>query len=483
MEKIEETLKNDVTKFSNSLYIRVPLDREIESDLDILEINRKIKTIEDLDLTKLDLIDWFKEKQNYSNYINSNKAVSSVCDMFPKIITTCHQYAVFFNTKTVTKKLKDNKKYQEIIPEDLYKIFITEFIGIFHNKVGYIADYLKATDYVKKYFNAHSNHKIKVKLFLDVDTDKYKEAYNKYVKENMFDQNTQKETDGITKGRASFFYSLNTKKPYLSHMLKTTNEVNLCTEKEANEIFILNKYTNTIFQGQIPNKIGVGNIKYNFNPKVDKIIQYSVNPYNSNKELKKTLTIKNYMQIYKWKESEITKYNQVKALIFKFTDKEFLKYDDQKKTFDLIFKNKIWDLEENTFDMFVCNYKKMIKLIYRMHKYTDDEWEIAKIINFDISMSDYINNTSKGEKTNKMAEVIRTKIKTGEAYVIESDEEFYFLVGQLAKYLKCQTRTKIENKTNALLINYLNANNVNRIMDVLRKDKVKLDYNVKLEPK
>jgi hypothetical protein len=101
--------------------------------------------------------------------------------------------------------------------------------------------------------------------------------------------------------------------------------------------------------------------------------------------------------------------------------------------------------------------------------------KMASIINFDISMQDYLYKTNIKEEFKKMMENIKRKILLKEEYVIENDAEFFVVCGQLAKFLKLQTQT--DKKTNGLFSEYLMATTVKRLISILQRDKSRLDYD------
>lgn len=482
-ENIENELKNDITKISNSMYIKIPLNRDINEDSDIVK-NGKIRNIDDINIGQIEIIEWFKERELYSEYINSNKAVSNKCKKFPKIIMTCTPYSIIFNSEKIIKKTTE-KKYTED-KEELFELFFNEFLEIFNRK-ELLVQYKKVKPYIIKYFdkNNSGNNKKKIKIFLEQPSvDDYKEYHTKHFEEKILNNGTEMIIESGEKiGEASYFYNTNDKKPFLGYMLPVTNYIQLVNEKDALKLLQLNSYMKIKNKETIINDYEMSNMRYESQQKngQSSIDDFNVNPYKIADNIP-NIDMLNVLNREGYEENRIKNKNELKQFILRLLDFKVIEYYGDKNKTENKFKtfSAIYFKHINNIDMEALKkiYKNMVKNIYRLYIYGEDMDKITNIISFDICMNDYLFNTNIKEDLESMINQIKQKILDSdkqEEYTIENDMEFYILCGQLAKYLKFKTQT--DKITNKLFYEYNMATRTRKLINILQNDKTKFDYD------
>lgn len=467
-----KTIK-DLVDTSNSLYIKIPIDRLIE-DKDFVVVGKEPK------VDQLEQLKWFKARECLNKYIAPNKAIVQGDEyIYPKTVSSTHENCIIFNWDKFLK----HKNTTKDIGLSLQNL-ISEFLSTLDKK-DFLEYYTKNIDNIIQFINKNELNKIMLKMFIDVDEEKYKRDYTKYLKNKWFDNDTLHEINNKTHGRLSQFYTINAKKPYLSHMLKVTDEIHLITEKEALDTFYLKRYMDVVKFQKID--YGIGNIVFDmeFNSSTKKyyINFYKNNPYKVIDDLRDNIHIENVVSSKKSKEKVITKYSELLKYILQLTDFKIKGHysekdntEDKFKTFATMYFRHLIDLNDGNFNAFKSIYKNMMKNLLKLYIYDEDIYKITNIINFDVCMTDYLFKSNLKEEIKGMMDKIRNKIvKNEKVYVIENDMEFYILCGQLAKFLKSKTKT--DKITNRLFYEYNMATRTKRLVDILQRDKKDLDYD------
>ena len=470
-ENILKTIRDSVN-VSNSLYVKIPTDRPLENK-DFVIVDKEPE------ITQLEQLEWFKAREVLNRYINSNKAiVQGTKYKYPKMVSSTHENCIVFNWDNFLK----HKNTTKDIGLSLQNL-ISEFLSILDKK-DFLECYTKNIDNIIQFIDKNKLNKIMLKIFIDIDEEKYKKDYAEYLKNKLYDSDTSCQINGKMYGRLSQFCTINSKKPYLSHMLKTTDEIHLMDEKEAFNMFYLKQYMDIVKSQKIDCNIGdiVFNMEFNSSTKKYYINSYKNNPYKIIDDLKDNIYIENIVSSKKSKEKVITKYSELSSYILQLMDFKIKKYYGDKdrtegkfKTFATMYFKYITDLNNSTINIFKSIYRNMMKNMLKLYIYDEDIYKITNIINFDICMTDYLFKSNLKEETSDMMDKIKNKIiKNEKVYIVENDTEFYILCGQLAKYLKSKTKT--DKITNRLFYEYNMATKTNRLMDILQRDKEKLDY-------
>ncbi|BDR74293.1 hypothetical protein K144316041_p21320 (plasmid) [Clostridium tetani] len=467
-----KTIK-DLVDTSNSLYIKIPIDRLIE-DKDFVVVGKEPK------VDQLEQLKWFKARECLNKYIAPNKAiVQGTKYKYPKMVSSTHENCIIFNWDNFLKH-KNTTKDINLSLQNL----ISEFLSTLDKK-DFLEYYTKNIDNIVQFINKNELNKIMLKIFIDVEEEKCERDYAEYLKSKLFDNDTIHKINDKTYGRLSQFYTMNSKKPYLSHMLKITDEIHLVDEKEVLNTFYLKQYMDVVKFQKID--YGIGNIVFDmeFNSSTKKyyINFYKNNPYKVIDDLRDNIYIENVTSNKKSKEKVITKYSELSKYILQLTDFKIKGYYSEKdstegrfKTFATMYFKHLKDLNNSNFNTFKSIYKSMMKNMLKLYIYDEDTYKIINIINFDVCMTDYLFKSNLKEEIKGMMDKIRNKIvKNEKVYVIENDMEFYILCGQLAKFLKSKTKT--DKITNRLFYEYNMATRTKRLVDILQRDKEKLDYN------
>lgn len=471
---------SDSIDMINSLYIRIPIDKDLK-DEDFLLINKEVE------INQLEQSEWFKERELLSKYIMSNKAIVQGKKYYPRIIFSVHKNVIMFKWNKFLKHKNTTKNIEES-----FKILIGEYLNVLKADEVYLKYYYKNIKQIINFINDNNLTKIKVKMFLDVDIEEYKEDYSRYLKNKLLDGGTTCKIYNELYGRLSQFYTINFKKPLLGHMTKNTNEIHLINQHDVLKIFHLKQYMDSIKSEKICYELGDITYKMDVNSSTNEwfLHKYNNNPYQTTDDLQKNIYIKNILDSKHVNEKIIKHYSELSKYILQLTDfkvKNSYGKNDKKdkienkfKTFSKMYYKYIGKLNNTNFENFKIVYNNLIISLLRLYIYDEDIYKIQNIINFDICMRDYLFKTNLKEGLANMITKIKEKILKNEKeyieeYIIEDDKEFFILCGQMAKYLKSKVQT--DEKTNKLFYEYLLAKKVERLMDILQRDKARLDYD------
>lgn len=467
---IIKTIKDDLN-MKNSLYIKIPFERELDLNEDILYINKEIE------IPQLEKAEWFKEREVYSQRIMPNKSIV-IGGMYSKMVSTCTPYCITFNWDNFINHKntdKDNleKSFENIINEFLSKLQLED-------NLKYYTKYFKE---ISAYILGNNFSKFLIKIFLDKPVDEFKVEYLKHIENTLFDKGTQIVIDGKESGRVSLFYTLNTAdKPFLAHMMANTDEIHLLNAEESEKILNLKKYMDSVKRENLENNIAKIEYKMELNMSTKKwyLDKYNVNPTQIRDDIV-NFNISNVLEDKYFKEISINKYTELSQYILRLLDFNVkIYYSDNDNTaskfkvFSSLYFNYIEKIDNTNIEVFKNVYPNIIKNIYTLYKNEDSIGKMRNILNFDISFRDYLYQTNIKEEFTKMMENIKNKIIVKGKYTIENEAEFFILCGQMAKFLKLQTQT--DEKTNGLYSEYLMATNTKRLMTILARDKNRLDY-------
>ncbi|WP_252225244.1 MULTISPECIES: hypothetical protein [unclassified Clostridium] len=453
--RIKECLENQE---SNGLYIRIPLDREINIENDVLLIENK----DDINIKNQKTFDWFKTRKRYCSYINSNKAlvIGKRYD-YPRIITTNQINGVKFNSDTIKKKIdKSNKNLENALYE-----MVKEFCDACNN-LDMFFTYQKGLDILLKNYNEllSRNKNIVINMYLDIDIQDYIDNYKNYMKNKLIDGKMVND-----KGVFSLFATSNTDKPHL--FMRSNIYNNNCafktTFKNAEKLRNLQLYLMSNPIGNINFKNGT--IKYKSNKGL--ITEYEYLPIKTYDLFERKPL---YIEDYKIDSSNKFKY-QVEVLIGK-------KETNEIKNFKLLYEGYYRDVNNLTVNKFKYVYNKFIKSLYHIgQRDFEDKYRMNNIIRLNMCTSDYFFNTKIEEELKIMEDNIKIKIlklKHDKKYIIESDKEYWYLIGSVASYIT--SLSKSGNSTLRLKLNYCNINNTEKILERLDKDLKRYGYD--LEP-
>lgn len=453
----KQIIKELENQSANGIYLRIPLDREIDINEDLLIVNNK----DDITAKNEKLFDWFKFRKRCCSYIESNKAlIIGGKYKYPKIIITNQVNSVKFNSDTLIKK----SEVYKMSFEESFNEMVSEFcIGCDEpEKFEY---YNKGISVINNIFKElESNKNIVINMFLDVSEDEYISKRKEYLNNKLINGSIK---DG--QGTFSLFATSNIEKPHLfmRSNIYNNNSAYKTTVENAEKLLDLQSYLMRKQEGNVKYKNGT--IKYN--SKDGNILEYTYYPMKlydifENKSL--------YIGDYKVDSANKFKY-QIDNLIGKDKTNEITGF---KTLYEKYYKN----IDSASVKQFKSIYTKMIKQLYVIgYRDIKDEYKINNIIKFNMSTSDYFFNTKMESELKDVKNKIKEKIlnlKETKVYIIESNEEYWYLVGTVIEYVTSLSKTG--NSTLRLKINYCNLNNVKQILNKLSMDFKRYCYN--LEP-
>lgn len=456
------------SKTEDAAYIRIPLDRNIDVSKDIL-ITAAHAEVEAKDL---ELFDWIKERSYYGEYIESNKAINSGKYRF---MMNNQANCIMFNNSTILEKSKiENKSYINVLEER-----INGFLEIL-NETDKMIYYKRALNCLEALKNNKDefikDSKLKIKMFLDVELKEYKDEFEKYMNKKIFSQEGQ--------GDLTIFTNFNKDKPLLGINNKYA-KTNYTTDKEeAIRIYDLRRYLNLKYKLNKDNIIETktGHIKLNI--EINNFIRITNFEYIPYKRLDlfidKNLIIKNVVKRDDKTRDEVIKNS---FMFYKYIEKLFYYFniDNNRNKINrikMIYERYYKEITNDNIFIFKNKVDKFINDLYKLHsKEIEDEYKYISLINLEVCLKDWLFNNKKREEIEHMKEQIVEKIKKIEGqYVIESKEEFSFIVGQVARYLRGKSKAK--DKTIKILNDYLNTYQTEKILKLLDRDMRRYGHDI-----
>ena len=462
----KDYINNKQTEFistTNTIYARIYCDR-IEH-YDITYIKKEVSE------NQLELIEWCKSREIFSKNLDSHKAID--VEHYKKVINSCVPYSIIFNyirfaEKDITKKSNIKDAFY-ILSKDYLNVFDCEqyidyYMGIFEVILNVIKE------------NKLKNN-INIKLFLDVDIEQYKKSYFRYLEEKIFDTKglTYKEKDNKF-GRCSKFYNLNKDKPLLGYM-DNIKEIHLLETKQAQ--LVSNLYNYMSYKKQEKLNIGIQKISYKMELSDSTHKWYlenmAMNPYSDSNDII-YFNVQNILCLKNFKETIIDSYNHLRKYIYYLIDKKTL-IKENKNIYNYLchrYQECIDNLDNLSMSKFKKLYENLIYDLYKIFIKKDDMYKIGVILNFDICLQDWLFKNNMKGKIVMILKMIEEKMERNE-YHIDSHEEFFFMSGQMVKYLKLKTHTN--NITNKLFSAYTLLKQTKQMIELLKTDKARLDYD------
>lgn len=449
-------------------------------------------------------LDWFKQRDYYSSYINSNKA------LFDKKIHNINYLSYFFkveNDEHVKDKIdehfnillgfgkfKDKKdkevllKYKVYLENEDRKKDILEKCKILKNCFDDIIK-IKKENEIKNY----------IKIFFEENLETYKKESEIYLSLKIFnDSNFNQKIEDKIYGLSNSNMGLNSKKPFLENKTRKytapfmiENEDALILKKffdwlkvqpynqdrTLDEHFFIQKQSNN-------NEAEIIDFDYIPSKKDD------VNKYFS------SIYVKNYLELEKDKKlisdyeiKELWQLEDIVDDIFYNKQLKFNYYKDSKdiKVSDFLSKELHSILLITRFSM--INYFKkyenrdFLKIIKKYgtefiinHLKHEKDFKAKQSMNLKLSLE--------GEKMDIQNELQNLRdIFENENYKQLSKEEYLFLAGQWAYYLLSLSRADNKNKTLAFAEQYFKAKHISKIQTILNNDLEKFKHEISLNSK
>ncbi|WHH60986.1 hypothetical protein [Petroclostridium sp. X23] len=501
----------NVYRFKRGIYIRINQDYSQE------------RLIIDSMAEPSELLDWFKRADYYSSLISTQKAVDK-----NKKIHSNNYFSLFIKKDTVfgtvkkkaltrleIKEIVDNyfnilesnkqgvkgKLVDELlsqIPVDVDTIILNRFREYLLKNLDNIINDLQS---IEKSFEGY------IKLFFYVDMEKYKQEYNRYLIPRVFNTNKYNiKIDGDIYGVSNNNISMNSKKPYLE--LKTM-KCKAPYKIRFDDAIIHKKFFDWLkFQ---KNRVGYIPMDFDFSMPLLKFADisngsyYYLNTMVKNDEViitdyeyfpnfKQTinLKVKDYLNIIQDDNQTVTyNLNTLKDLE-KEIDNEYFEGNLRKAYFSDIktgnINKKVLELLLLSKDAFYSFFRKnnpyLIQSIFKFiskeiikQKILDyDRFAAKQIYNLMITISQYIglgDRDSMGDNIEKLYNSISDKISTKDFAKCSSDEEYFFLCGQLLYFISSKSKSdKSDYRMLEQFMNLKNINNLNReLVSILNRYK------------
>lgn len=497
-EKSGDNLILGSYSLKDGLYVKINRDNSLE----FFESKKKIFTNLN-SIQNNEALDWFKQNDYYSSYINSNKS------LFDKKIHNINYLSYFFKLENADyvkdkidehfnvlldfKKFKDKKdkevleSYQDRLKSEDRKKDILEKCEILKNCFDEIIEVANSKE-IKNY----------IKIYFEEDLKTYKKESEIYLSLKIFNDSSynQKIKDSIF-GLSNSNMGLNSKKPFLENKTRKFSAPFLLTNEDA---LLLKKFFDWL-------KIQ----PYNQDRTLDEE-HFFLQKHSSNDEAE--ITDFDYIPT---KKDDINKY--FPAIYVR--NHLLLENKDKKLTSDYEIK-ELWQLEDKVDELFYngqlkYNYYKDNKdikvsdflskelqsilfitkfsMLNYFKKYDDREFlNIIKKYGTQFVINHYMNEREfKAKETMNLKlsiqgetmdikqelENLRT-ILEDEEYKQLSKDEYLFLAGQWAAYLLSLSRADNKNKTLALAEQYFKAKYISKIQSILNNDLEKFKHELRL---
>lgn len=478
-------LDNYVLK--DGLYVKVNDDESMEYFISKTLKKEKVFLHVNGDVTHT-MFDWFKERDYYSGYLNSNKAFDDKKIHNVNYLSFFVKVESFISNDPKKLLLDDAIKSQYLALSD-YKKFKKrneiEILKGFQNKLN---EPVRQEDVTKKYNFVEDNIQaiVKiaqennvdnyVKIFFDAPVEKYKEESEIYYAIKIFNDIEYSET--INKevyGLSDSNMGLNAKKPFLAQKTRKTEAPCMLKDSDA---LLLKKFFDWLKFQDYQNKTPLGSqffINRDFKEK-DIVIDFAFLPVKI-EEFKNEILVKNHLHIKDKEDMKLTELWQLETVVDEAFYNKQLKHNyfrDDLKVSDFVSK-KLQQLIFETKYAMVNYFKKYDeKEFYQViKKYGTDfviehlrqnrDYKAKESLNLKFSLLQH-----KGEIVMDIMEVqkrVITKLETSD-YSDLSSEEFFYLCGQVAKYLL--TKSKSGKKDADMLEPFLRAKSVKKLKDEIK---------------
>ncbi len=491
----------------DGLYVKIKKDESLEYVIFKNSRNEKVKEycLKDLNGNiNSTMYQWFKERDYYCGYLNSNKAFGdkkihnvNYLSLFVKIDSfTNPDPQKRISIDTIKKQFEDLKTFKKFKkPEE------KEILKVFEDKIN-SQDRLDDID--KKYYlikenldniieTAKSNNiKNYIKIFFDEYIGRYKNESEFYYAIKIFnDIKYSKKNDGEILGLSNANMGLNSKKPFLESKTKNNPVPFFITDKNA---LMLKKFFDWLkYQGYEDSYPLKENLFLKKHSKNDEAIidDFDFIP-DKEERLPKSIYYKNYLTA---KDGKRVIEDNTIDLLWELEGKvDEIFYNNQLKN---NYFNEVWSKLDKSFQNLIYITRPGMVNYFKKH---DDRafFQIIKKYGTDFILEHIRHDrmlraqlslnlkfsllAHKGEKImdiKAMQENIIKKLENSNYENLETDE-FFYLSGQIAKYLIGQSEA--HDKKGDLLEPFLRSNNAQKIKKDIEftyfkyKHKISLNY-------
>lgn len=505
----------DTYKMENGVYFLAKEDDTIEK-----------LVVEKGEPDNSELYEYLKEKEFFSKCFISNKVLNTECKVTnyktKKKIYSNNIYTLFFrndNCAGFTNNLED-----KAMPNDLFEEVIKKYYEALKNLGNnekeknliqerysdeeinvYKEKMIKLFRQISKVFTEEDKAKKSnwVKIFIDQSNNEYERVGNIYNRARLFNNNDYNvEYDNNIFGANNYNFGCNSNKPFLE--LRTTpfkvgSRISIDDIEIMSKIYIWlcnNSRNESVlklpvdwnFKGIPKNEQNISNkdlfiLKVNVNNKVAKIEDFD---YKSkfNTEIR-PFTCRDYMR-HKDNDYVISNINELEE----YTNKTWYLNNQPKANW----KQELMQKYSQTFfylfqreerNVFLQNLDNIASEIVKKTLVVDLNFgntnNSKKAMNLWIAFKDYFNEKGESEemKLNNIQEKCKNIVLEGNN--IETDEEYYFLMGQVAYYLL--SRSKASKLTQDVTEPFIKAANITVLKKELRDLYEKYNYDIYLKDK
>lgn len=503
-EKYEDKLILDKYILKDGLYIKIKQDKSIEYFIfqnDKKEINKENcftsldKTIEKKEY------EWFKQVDYYSEWISANKMFYdkkihniNYLSFFVKLESFIskdkkklleadaikNHFNAFINFSKFSKKEEKEilLKYQDRFKDEDRKKDILDKYEFIENHIHQFVEIAQE--------NSVSNY---IKIFFDEDIEKYQEESKIYYSFKIFNDISHSKTfDKKIFGLSDSNMGLNAKKPYLEHKSRKLISPFMVQDFDA---LMIKKFFDWLKFQDYQNKRPLGNqffINRDFKEK-DLVIEYDYLSVEIDK-FDDSIYYKNYLKIIENKRLLDSDTIDTLAHLEKIVDEVFYNhqlisnyYGEVYKKLDKHFANLIYltrdgmrnyfrKFDERAFYQIINRYATEFVL---EHLRKNRELSAKKSLNLKLSLQNH-----KGENImdiNQMQKSIKERLDTNN-YENLNEEEFFYLCGQVVKYLLSQSEA--HEKKADMLEPFLRANNSEKLKNNLSQTFFKYKHKISL---
>lgn len=480
----------DNYQLKDGLYVKINKDETVEYYL--AQTVKKAKTFSTLEGNiNHTMHEWFKERDYYSGYLNSNKS------FYDKKIHNVNYLSLFIKLEsfitTDPKKLlnPETLKYHYKALCDYKKFTKPQEIALIKTFHAALTTKKRRKDILTKYrfVEKHSNDIVAIaqekgvsnylKLFFEADITEYKKESNYYYAIKIFnDIGYSQKIDDKMFGLSDSNMGLNAKKPFLEHKTKRTTAPFMIWEEDA---LMIKKFFDWLKFQEYPNKYPLGDqffLNRDFKEK-DMVLDFDYLPIKIDR-LPNPIPVINHLGMTTKKivvdDFRIESLSHLEAVADEILYNHQLIYNyygDVYNKLDTRFANLIYmtrDAMVNYFRKYDAREFYQVINRYGTHFVTehlrqDRDYKAKESMNLILSLKHHQGETIMDIK--KMQESVLQKLETSD-YSDISDEEFFYLCGQVAKYLLSQSEAHTKNAD--MLEPYLRCNNAQKLKKSIEAD-------------
>jgi len=488
-------------ELKEGIYIKVNRDETINAFI-VKKKNRELIFTDIEGGLNYRAYEWFKERDYYSSYLNSNKAFDD------KKIHNVNYLSLFikmdsFTSSDVKKRLKDDaikNHYKNLCNYQKFKKpKEKEILETFKKQ---LQDRTRRKEIVKKYkwirdslnsiVELAKEHEVKnyIKIFFDEPIKKYKEESEIYYAIKIFnDISFSKKIEDEVFGLSDSNMGLNSKKPYLEQKTRKEKAPFLIKKEDA---LLSKKFFDWLKFQDFRNKKPLSDdffINRDFREK-ELIIDFDHTPLKINL-LKEPIVIQNHLLLKKGKvvieDEKILYLNLLEDKVDEVLYNRQLKnnyYGEVYKKLDNKFASLIYSTRDamvNYFKKyddraFYVAIKKYATYLAIEHLVRSRFLQAGLCLNLKFSLLEYKKEERVMDIKKMQKEMIDRLLDNN--YKELSSEEFFYLCGQVARYLT--TQSEAFEKKGDMLEAYLRANNSKKLKRTIESEYFKYKHAISL---